>query len=554
MRGRNRGNGRGRGRGNRGNRGNRGRGNNNNRGNSNTANINTRDTPNLPDIGNFTHTPSPTAAHQDHLGTALPLAAVVNPTTSGPDLPGEFDAVLQRYHNTLSENLPAAFAALGVHSTADTGAAEAEAEAVEDSGAETIRAEYYPPEDFAAESFFAEAFFAEDSPADAFTARTVPANIVDDMAGPSRQTASAPPAPPNQAVNRDLAAQLQDLVFQPGGIPDLLPPGLTEMPGLDPNLLANLPPPPTEPLGDLGAQLRAAFAKIGNEAEAEAEGSSEQAAAPTKLVVVCCLATWIGTRDTDDKWVAMPAQGKRQGWGLDMANPSERECWRMQIWKGLEVLKQMNGEGVLMFSGGPWYDKSKISAATSYHDFAKASNFWGYFRGDKYKDYTSRIFTENRAMDSLQNIMFSLIEFNNCYGNFPEEMTVISYELKRERFEKLHFKTAKELTLPSAQPETDVSWQGVPTFIGIDPRELKQYSKSDKAYALMELEAQVFDIWKGSPFGLSGVLMGKKQKRNIHKIDLSYRLVIAAGVEMVAALERNAKEAPVEEVADMSVN
>lgn len=158
-------------------------------------------------------------------------------------------------------------------------------------------------------------------------------------------------------------------------------------------------------------------------------------------------------------------------------------------------------------------------------------------------------------MDSLQNVMFSLIEFNNRYKNFPEEMTVISYELKRERFEKLHFKTAKELMLPTAQPETDVSWQGIPTFIGIDPRELKQNHKSDKANAMMELEAQIFNIWKGSPFGLPSVLMGRKKQRNVWKIDLTYRLVFAGGAELVAALERNAKEAPsIEEVIDMSVN
>lgn len=213
-----------------------------------------------------------------------------------------------------------------------------------------------------------------------------------------------------------------------------------------------------------------------------------------------------------------------------------------------------SAEKHLTLHRGPWTEESDISAAKSYHDFAKASNFWGYLRGDKYKDYPARIFTEDRAMDSLQQIMFSLTEFNNRYNNFPEEMTIISYELKRERFEKLHFKTAKELMLPSAQPRIDVSWQGTPTFIGIDPRELKQYTKFEKVKALMDLEAQISDIWKGSPFGLSRVLMDRKKKRNVRKIDITYKLVIAAGPELVAALEKNVKEAPIEEVVDLSVN
>ncbi|KFZ13190.1 hypothetical protein V502_06729 [Pseudogymnoascus sp. VKM F-4520 (FW-2644)] len=381
-------------------------------------------------------------------------------------------------------------------------------------------------------------------------------------AGRSRPSGSASGPPRQEEADPEPVAQLQDLIFQPGGVPDLLPPNLSQMPGLDPIFLGtgpdglpNLPAPPEFPLPDLETQFKALLAQTEFANAVEAAGLAEQVVAPKKLVVVCCLATWTGMRGTDDKWVAMPGQGTNQGWGMDMANPSERGCWRMQIWKGLEVLKKMDGEGVLMFSGGPWYDRSKISAAESYHDFAKASKFWGFFKDDKYKNYPSRIFTEDRAMDSLQNVMFSLIEFNNRYKNFPEEMTVISYELKRDRFEKLHFKTAKELMLPTAQPETDVSWQGIPTFIGIDPREPKQSYKCDKANALMELEAKIFDLWKGSPFGLSSVLMGRKKQRNLWKIDLTYRLVFAGGAELVAALERNAKEAPsIEEVIDMSVN
>lgn len=169
------------------------------------------------------------------------------------------------------------------------------------------------------------------------------------------------PIPTPQEVDLNLVAQLQDLTYQPGGIPDILPTGLTQIPGLDPRFLPGpdgrppvLPPPPSEPLPDLATQFRNAFAKleVGN-AAAAATGPVEPVvpAAPKKLVVVCCLATWVGTKDTEDKWIGMPAQGTRKGWGMDMANPQERECWKKHIWKGLEVLKEMDGEGVLMFSG-----------------------------------------------------------------------------------------------------------------------------------------------------------------------------------------------------------
>ncbi|OBT87254.1 hypothetical protein VE02_02941 [Pseudogymnoascus sp. 03VT05] len=391
----------------------------------------------------------------------------------------------------------------------------------------------------------------------------VGARLQDLSAGQSGMFNTAP-IPTPQGVDLNLVAQLPDLVYQPGGIPDILPPGLTQMPGLDPRFLPgpdgrypDLPPPPSEPQPDLETRLRNMLAQFDADIAAQAAGPAEPVvpASPKKLVVVCCLATWIGTRDTEDKWVAMPAQGTRKGWGLDMANPPERECWKKQIWKGLEVLKEMNGEGVLMFSGGPWYDKSQISAAKSYLDLARVSNYWGYLKGNKYKDYHTRIITEDRAMDSLQNVMFSLIEFNIRYKNFPEEMTVISYEHKLQRFENVHFKTAKEILLPTAQADIDVSWQGIPTFIGIDPRDLWEYPRSEKAIAICELETQTRDLWKASPYGLSEELMVRKETRNRWRIDLYYQLVFARGAELVAALERNAKAAPpIEEVMDMSVN
>ena len=177
-------------------------------------------------------------------------------------------------------------------------------------------------------------------------------------AGQSRSSGSAPVPPGQEEGNPELMAQLQNLIFQPGGVPDLLPPNLSQMPGLDPMFLGtwpdglpNLPPPPEFPLLDLETQFKALLAKTESANALEAAGLAEQVVTPKKLVVVCCLATWTGMRGTDDKWVAMPGQGTNQGWGMDMANPSERECWRTQIWKGLEVLKEMDGEGVLMFSG-----------------------------------------------------------------------------------------------------------------------------------------------------------------------------------------------------------
>ncbi|KFX97693.1 hypothetical protein V490_02674 [Pseudogymnoascus sp. VKM F-3557] len=427
-------------------------------------------------------------------------------------------------------------------------------------------------EDSRARNFTAGNLTAENFAAEAYTAAPTGNTIV----GPGQINILNPTSPTpgrkhmqsnnsKKEVNMDMVEILQDLEFKPGGIPDFAPGYLSQF-RQDYNsqyqaLMAAMPPRPKlapplpGPSPNLEAEFQEALAKTQVANAMEATGLVEPVVSPKKLVVVCCLATWIGERDSDDNmWVVIPGQETRKGWGMDMANPSEKECWKRQIWKGLQELAVMGEKGVLM---GPWYKGKPTSAAQSYLDYCKTSNYFNMFKADKYndKDLPSRIFTEDRAMDSFQNIIFSLIEFNKRYRNFPEEMTVISYELKRTRFEELHFKAAKAFVFPTAQIGIDVTWQGIPTFIGIDPRELHDPSKQEKRLALMELEMQRFDLWRLVPFGMSDDLKKKKKERNVWNIDLTYPLVFAGGPELVAATERKAKEAPpLEEVLNMSVN
>jgi hypothetical protein len=49
-----------------------------------------------------------------------------------------------------------------------------------------------------------------------------------------------------------------------------------------------------------------------------------------------------------------------------------------------------------------------------------------------------RVTTENYALDSYQNLLFSVARFREFTGHFPERITVIGYEFKRMRFTQLH--------------------------------------------------------------------------------------------------------------------
>lgn len=46
--------------------------------------------------------------------------------------------------------------------------------------------------------------------------------------------------------------------------------------------------------------------------------------------------------------------------------------------------------------------------------------------------------SEDYAMDSYQNLLFSIARFHELTGSFPENITVVGYEMKRRRFEELH--------------------------------------------------------------------------------------------------------------------
>lgn len=50
----------------------------------------------------------------------------------------------------------------------------------------------------------------------------------------------------------------------------------------------------------------------------------------------------------------------------------------------------------------------------------------------------SRATTETYALDSYQNLLFSVARFHEVTGRYPSQITVVGYEMKRRRFEELH--------------------------------------------------------------------------------------------------------------------
>lgn len=46
--------------------------------------------------------------------------------------------------------------------------------------------------------------------------------------------------------------------------------------------------------------------------------------------------------------------------------------------------------------------------------------------------------TEDDALDSFENLLFSIARFHEYTGHYPFKITVVGFEIKRRRFTELH--------------------------------------------------------------------------------------------------------------------
>ncbi len=72
--------------------------------------------------------------------------------------------------------------------------------------------------------------------------------------------------------------------------------------------------------------------------------------------------------------------------------------------------------------------------------------------------------TEDAALDSYQNVLFSLARFRELTGANPAHITVVGHAFKRRRFEQLH-------RLALRWPRTRFAYEGVPLGNEADERE-----------------------------------------------------------------------------------
>ncbi|KAK3259201.1 hypothetical protein CYMTET_31792 [Cymbomonas tetramitiformis] len=144
------------------------------------------------------------------------------------------------------------------------------------------------------------------------------------------------------------------------------------------------------------------------------------------LVIVAGHAVYIGTdftkADDMDSWFLEDYQ----------RIPGQVESFIEHISQGVEAAAK-DPSALLLFSGGETrHLAGPLSEGASYWFVANGLNWFGH------PNVRQRSLTEAHARDSFENLIFSICRFYELTGHFPENITVVGYEFKRERFVDYH--------------------------------------------------------------------------------------------------------------------
>ncbi|RDW91291.1 hypothetical protein BP5796_02456 [Coleophoma crateriformis] len=222
------------------------------------------------------------------------------------------------------------------------------------------------------------------------------------------------------------------------------------------------------------------------------------------LVLVCCHAIYLGgyTRGECEK-----------EWLLASFQKGETKTFRTHLQAGLSVLHQ-DPSALLVLSGSKTRREVDISEARSYLDLAIDNDFWSIVHPQSATG--ARILLEEQAMDSMANLTFSLLMFWKTTKRWPEKITIISHEFKKERFLDYHVKAL------GLDPERVV-------FLGLNPPYMnKESSKWDAARTEDVLRGETergLSPWKADMLGKREVLSGKRRSRNCWGVSQMWFLI-----------------------------
>ncbi|XP_050213240.1 uncharacterized protein C57A10.07 [Mercurialis annua] len=183
--------------------------------------------------------------------------------------------------------------------------------------------------------------------------------------------------------------------------------------------------------------------------------------------------------DKEDSWFLEPYQ----------KNPGQAATFVTHIQEGVEIVAK-DDEALLLFSGGETRkDAGPRSEAQSYWTVAESKGWFGNGESVRW-----RALTEEHARDSFENLLFSVCRFRELTGTYPQNITVVSYDFKKDRFANLHRSAI-------GFPESRFFYSGTPTT---------STSKEPALKGEALVKAQFLD----DPYGCRGSLWRKKLGRD----------------------------------------
>lgn len=201
-------------------------------------------------------------------------------------------------------------------------------------------------------------------------------------------------------------------------------------------------------------------------------------------------------------WSPGPSNGElRDEWSLApfQFEGNDHLCFVEHVKQSLDELKK-DDDALLIISGGQTKKGSgPKSEAYSYFQLAKAI-----YSDDSLFD---RIGLEEFARDSFENVLFLICRFFEYEGSYPQRITVVGFEFKRERFVKHHLQEALDF------PEEKVCYIGnAPDPEGDEYQRAKYFEdleSSEIKHALSHFQKD----W----YGIGESLLAKKKQRNPFK-------------------------------------
>ncbi|KAJ1813342.1 hypothetical protein LPJ56_003464 [Coemansia sp. RSA 2599] len=174
-------------------------------------------------------------------------------------------------------------------------------------------------------------------------------------------------------------------------------------------------------------------------------------------------------------------------WFLLNEQRGEVGAFMAHVGKAIEIIKE-HDSALLLFSGG----KTRLDAGahTEAQGYWAAADKMGWLTSDVYR----RVMTEEFARDSYENVLFSIARFHEITGNYPDRITIVGFDFKRDRFMDLH---RHALRYPKIRFN----------YVGINP-------PGDVAALAASERRNAYDLFAKDLYGCSPRLKQKKAGRN----------------------------------------